>query len=641
VYPFEMPVALHAVGYTTASIGKDHFGWNTSDTRPPLDPKTDTGDVGSGTPHGYQRMTLYDGLVGQPDDGHQWFNREAAQSKGGTKPGDTWEKGWPTLNMNGWMGAPFVFAEYLHPTAWVGQQAVDWITAASATVPWFLKISFHRPHSPYDPPARVLNATTEAMLPVVQLAKNGQADDWDSVFHGGAGHPTGCGPQDPSAWCGVMPLADQQMGRRSYYANVAFIDEWVGKIIDTLASRSFNKNTFIIWGADHGDGQADHSHWRKGFPYQFSANVPMTFVWPESYPSKTPRGTVSPLVTELRDVFPTMLDAAGAMDTVPAGHKIDGISMLCLLEDPSGAACKWTNTGKGAGGEGWRPWLDLEHTTCYNASNHWSALTDGKMKYIFNADTTQTVLPKEQLFNLTADPGENTALHANPSYAAELAKWRGRMVAQFEEEGRGEGWVKDGVLQLRKTETYGPNYPGHIPHHGGHMYTCENITLSAGDRINLETNAGTSGIKYCQDVTESIPQHMSMVVASHLCVAVAHASAAGAPTLALATCDAENAAQEFTVPGVDKPPQKVKNIAAGLCITTSAAGGVAMAKCAAGPDSLEPEASLQDWVLGASGRLCTTSGCLSVVAGQSLMSAAAAVAIHSTLDGGPRARFLR
>jgi hypothetical protein len=54
---------------------------------------------------------------------------------------------------------------YMHPTAWVGQQAVDWITTASDTVPWFLKISFHRPHSPYDPPARVLNATLESALP--------------------------------------------------------------------------------------------------------------------------------------------------------------------------------------------------------------------------------------------------------------------------------------------------------------------------------------------------------------------------------------------------------------------------------------------------------------------------------------------
>ena len=26
-YPFEMPVTLVALGYSTTSIGKDHFGW--------------------------------------------------------------------------------------------------------------------------------------------------------------------------------------------------------------------------------------------------------------------------------------------------------------------------------------------------------------------------------------------------------------------------------------------------------------------------------------------------------------------------------------------------------------------------------------------------------------------------------------
>ena len=33
--------------------------------------------------------------------------------------------------------------------------------------------------------------------------------------------------------------------------------------------------------------------------------------------------------------------------------------------------------------------------------------------------------------------GERVGLHANPAYAAELALWRGRMVAQFEQEVRG------------------------------------------------------------------------------------------------------------------------------------------------------------------------------------------------------------
>ena len=72
------------------------------------------------------------------------------------------------------------------------------------------------------------------------------------------------------------------------------------------------------------------------------------------------------------------------------------------------------------------------------------------MKYIFNAcDNCGDVLPREQLFNLTADDGERTDLRADAHYRAELAKWRGRMVAQFEAEGRGAAWVKGGVLQLR------------------------------------------------------------------------------------------------------------------------------------------------------------------------------------------------
>lgn len=150
-------------------------------------------------------------------------------------------------------------------------------------------------------------------------------------------------------------------------------------------------------------------HWRKGFPYEFSAHVPLLFRWPEKYqPTATmKRGHVeTELVTELRDVFPTMLDAAGAMSTIPTGHQIDGMSLLCLLKDPSGKSCTGCTsaTGCSADGKGWRAWVDLEHSTCYNATNHWSALTDGKMKYIFNACPTCSFPAKEQLFNLTADP---------------------------------------------------------------------------------------------------------------------------------------------------------------------------------------------------------------------------------------------
>ena len=57
-YPVEMPTTLKEQGYFTASIGKDHFGWDGTTNLPPLDPVFDTGNNGSGVPHGYQRLSL-------------------------------------------------------------------------------------------------------------------------------------------------------------------------------------------------------------------------------------------------------------------------------------------------------------------------------------------------------------------------------------------------------------------------------------------------------------------------------------------------------------------------------------------------------------------------------------------------------
>ena len=69
-------------------------------------------------------------------------------------------------------------------------------------------------------------------------------------------------------------------------------------------------------------------------------------------------GIIEHSVVELRDVFPTMLDAIGKLNgpgsVVPKGYKMDGDSLLCLL---GGGGCR--------GGK-WRPYLDLEHYQVYN-----------------------------------------------------------------------------------------------------------------------------------------------------------------------------------------------------------------------------------------------------------------------------------
>lgn len=473
-YPYAFPrVLADSNQYTTAAIGKDHFGWNTT--------------TNHGIDHGYQSTTLYDGLgsydatkphdhVGEYDDYDQWFQSVMP----GEDPQATldWDRhgGW-----NGWNGAPFVYDEYYHPTAWVGRRAVDFlnkyataVSTVASTRPFLLKVSFHRPHSPYDPPKRILDAITKESLPKhVECAAvtpttpypssddNGHGKTWSLRFRGNAsmGDAVGCGASaGPDAWCGKMNAMNSTMGRRAYAGSVRFVDEQIGKIYQTLVTTSLLDNTWIIFTADHGDGQGDHYHWRKGYPYEFSSHVPMLLRWPKSYEQQTNvrRGTVikPPVVTELRDVFHTIVDIARLTDQVPPEHfqPEDGKSMLCLLQDPTGVSnCTYSlNPGP------WRTHIDMEHNICYNNSNHWNAITNGQYKYIYRANFND-----EQLFDLMKDPTETVDVSEDvEQYGKILSALRLVMVEQFEREERGQAWVKDGQLVRRiKGTTYSPNYP--------------------------------------------------------------------------------------------------------------------------------------------------------------------------------------
>jgi arylsulfatase A-like enzyme len=299
-YPVEMPTTVARSGYITQSIGKDHFGWNSTSNH--------------GIAHGYGVTQLYDGLGswdpkaptnwdGEFDDYDKWFQTvmpgkdpEATLDAQGAAHGGA-NDGW-----NGWHGAAYVYDEQYHPTAWVGRQAVSFIQAANKTAtPFLLKVSFHRPHSPYDPPARVMDKFKVSELPPI-VAGTG----WDLRFRGQPGDPTGCGQQDPDAWCGLMQTNMTNVSRvacewlvslcrpNSFvgslpcghrliaphlppshpshawqtpstppdYGSVAFVDEQVGHIYKALVESDLLEKSYIIWTSDHGDGQGDHYHVR-------------------------------------------------------------------------------------------------------------------------------------------------------------------------------------------------------------------------------------------------------------------------------------------------------------------------------------------------------------------------------------------
>ena len=410
-YSYEMPRALSTNGYYTYSIGKDHFGW---------DPKQD-----AGVPHGYNGTEIYDGLErnSENDDYDQWFEEELP----GIDPMAT------GLTFNDYRGKPYTLPEYFHPTAWVGRKAVTYLSQISQhdrQEPFFLKVSFHRPHSPYDPPQRWIDRYKLEDMPDPY-----QGGNWDNRY--AIKYNT---TPDPGIWCGDLGLKQVQLSRQAYYASISFVDEWIGEILQVLELKGLANNTLVLFAADHGDMMGDHYHWRKGYPYLGSAHIPMILRWPMSMDKiKTKKGSVLNEVVELRDILPTFLDAGGI--ALPSDVSINGSSLLDILRSEK--------TPK------WRDYIDLEHGICYNITNHWNALTDGHWKYIF-----QAYFPNEQLFNIDNDPGELNNLAANSTWEKELESWRLKMVAQFEEESRGEEWVKDGKLMQRvKGQVYSPNYP--------------------------------------------------------------------------------------------------------------------------------------------------------------------------------------
>jgi arylsulfatase len=397
-WPYVMPKAMTDAGYHTHSAGKNHFfPWRNT--------------------QGYEAVEIYDGLpvTDGADDYGVWLKQAA--------PGvDEHSTG---LGWNDRTGIPWPHKPDLHPTAWVGQRAVDFINAYRSDKPFLLKVSFHRPHSPFDPPAHWWEHYGKAALPEAVVGE--WAEKWFGSF---------LPPRPADAPRAKLPAADIRNSRKGYFGAISFVDEWAGRVFDALKARAFWENTLVIFVADHGEMAGDHHLWRKTYPYEASSRIPMILRWGDEFLTAK-RGQVLPQLTELRDVFPTFLDAAGITPPV----KLDGKSLLTLVRGDAA---------------GWRTQLDMEHSTCYWKESPWTALTDGSFKYIYYAYAGQ-----QQLFDLATDPNELTDLSASPDHAQMLADWRRKMAEHLTV--RGEKWVKDGDLTLRQRPMHhGINWPENV-----------------------------------------------------------------------------------------------------------------------------------------------------------------------------------
>lgn len=384
-YPVTLAGEFTRHGYQTQAVGKMHVYPERSQL-------------------GFQNVILHDGYLhfardrrknpGLIDDYMPWLFEQMGSDA------DYFEHG---LNCNSNVARPWDKPEHVHPTNFVVTQSIDFLRRRDPRKPFFLFMSFHRPHPPYDPPAWAFEQYLHETMPPRPVG------DWVGIF---AQYEKTLLPDAARAKVDPRVL---QRALAGYYGHMTHIDHQINRFLEMVHEYGAHQNTYVCFVSDHGELIGDHHLFRKSCPYEGSTRVPLILRGPQG--SGIAAGSQPEALAELRDVMPTLLDCAG----LPIPDCVEGKSLLPAAKGDKSAV---------------REYLHGEHGA-FGGSMHW--LTDGRQKYIWLSWSGH-----EQLFDLQKDPQEMHDLAADSANASAVGKWREKLICELTD--REEGYVDGGKL---------------------------------------------------------------------------------------------------------------------------------------------------------------------------------------------------
>ncbi|KQV10457.1 choline-sulfatase [Rhizobium sp. Root1203] len=344
---------LRAAGYHTALSGKMHF-------------------VGPDQLHGFEeRLTtdIYPADFGWTPDY--------------TKPGERID--WWYHNLGSVTGAGVAEItnqmEYDDEVAYNATRKLYDLSRRQDDRPWCLTVSFTHPHDPYVARRKFwdLYADCPALDPEVGAIAFDEQDPHSQRLLKACDHD-------------AVEITPEQVrrARRGYFANISYIDEKVGEILDVLERGRMAEDTIVLFVSDHGDMLGERGLWFKMCFFDGSSRVPLMIAAPGWNPA-----LVDQPVSTL-DVTPTLAALAG-IDITKLAPWTDGEDLAPLA--------------KGRGSRGPVP---MEYAA-EGSEAPLVCLRDGRFKL--------TLCDKDppMLFDLEADPRELTNLASDPAHAETLA----------------------------------------------------------------------------------------------------------------------------------------------------------------------------------------------------------------------------
>ena len=256
--------------------------------------------------------------------------------------------------------------------------------------PWCLTVSFTHPHDPYVARKKYwdLYEDCKHLMPTIPTMDYGDHDAHSKRIF------------DANNWREFNITAeDIQKSRRAYFANISYLDDKIGEVMEALEST--RQEATILFVSDHGDMLGERGLWFKMSFFEGSSRVPLMICDPSMEP-----GLVSTPVSNI-DVTPTLCDLAGvSMDEIAPW--VEGESLVHL----------------GQGGERTSP-VAME----YAAEGSYAPMVSlryGPWKY------NRCALDADQLFNLDEDPHELVNLAGVPAHQGTLDQLRAKSKARWD-----------------------------------------------------------------------------------------------------------------------------------------------------------------------------------------------------------------